>query len=246
MKKYLIVLSFFILSTALISQDDTGERITGFYFGPKAGLTMANQNWDGYERRPLFSYHGAIFMESFDPYYRGSLFMQLGYQNRGSSLTINNLSGGFNFSEGLTFSNLAVTIGAKKRLLITSISSTPYYYVGVRGEYNISNNTEDIQERFSSSAASLFYPFPTYVNDFVYGITFGGGFEFVGSEFVFPAIEFTVSPDLSFQYRSPDGIPVVNPFNGQPTTLPERKIRNVTFEVSLILKFKREVILLDR
>jgi hypothetical protein len=244
--KYLVLISFLILSSGLMSQNDNGEKITGFYFGPKAGLTIANQNWDGYQRRPLFNYHGAIFMEGFDPYYRGSMFMQLGYQSRGSSLTINNLSGGFNFAEGIVFNNLAVTVGAKKRLLITSISSTPYYYVGVRAEYNVSNNTADIQQRYSSSAASLFYPFPEYVNDFVYGITFGGGFEFVGSEFVFPAIEFTISPDLSNQYFSPEISPVVNPFNGQSTTLQERRIRNVTFEISLILKFKREVILVDR
>jgi len=243
--KYLIFCFFLVTSSSLFSQDDELGKITGFYFGPKAGLTLANQNWDGYQRRPLFNYHASAFIESFDPYYRGSLFMQLGYQSRGSSLTVSNISGGFNFSEGLKFNNLVATIGAKKRILVTKFKSTPYYYVGIRGEYNISNNTEDIQERFSASAASLFYPLPIYVNSFVYGITFGGGFEFIGSEYVFPAIEFTVSPDLSFQYRSPDGIPVINPFNGQSTTLPERKIRNVTFEISFILKFKREVILLE-
>ncbi len=243
-----VILSFLLMicTSSLISQDDDLGEITGFYFGPKGGLTLANQNWDGYQRRPLFNYHASMFIESFDPYYRGSLFGQLGYQSRGSSLTVNNISGGFNFSEGLVFNNLVATLGVKKRIQLTSFNSTPYYYVAVRGEYNISNNTEDIQERFSSSAASLFYPLPIYVNSFVYGITFGGGFEFVGTDYVFPAVEFTVSPDLSFQYRSPDGIPVINPFNGQSTTLPERKIRNVTFEISLVLKFKREVILLDR
>jgi hypothetical protein len=243
--KHLTTIVLIFLSAALIAQDEN-EKVTGYYFGPKAGLTLAAQNWDGFQRNPLLAYHGALFIESFDPYYRGSLYAQLGYQQRGSSIRVSNITQGFNFQSGVVFNNLSASIGAKKRIDTGSYQRVPYYFVGVRAEYNVSNNTQEIQERFSGGASSLFYPVPTFVNDFVYGLSFGGGFEFVGSEYVFPAIEFTISPDISLQYESPGGIPIINPFNGQSTELQERRIRNITFEFSLVLKFKREVILVDR
>jgi len=244
MYKSILVLFCLITFSSLHAQEDD-EQVTGFHFGPKLGLTMANQNWNGFQRRPLFDYHGILFVESLDPYYKGSLFAQIGYHSRGSSLIVNNITQGFNFSEGVVFRNLGVTLGAKKRLYIPSMSSTPYYFVGVRAEYNVANNTEEIQTRFSATASSLFYPFPIYVNKIVYGLSFGGGFEFAGSEFISPAIEINVSPDIGFQYMSPEIFPVINPRTGMTTTLQERSIRNITFEVSFVLRFKRKVILLD-
>lgn len=243
-RNFLILFLLFVTSS-LISQDEE-EEVTGFYFGPKLGLTVANQNWNGFGRRPLFDYHGILFIESLDPYYKGSLFAQVGYHSRGSSLIVNNITQGLNFSEGVVFRNLAVTLGAKKRLYLPNMNSTPYYFVGVRAEYNVTNNTEEIQTRFSSSAASLFYPFPIYVNKLVYGLSFGGGFEFAGSEYIAPGIEISISPDIGFQYMSPEIPNVTNPFDGRSTTLQERSIRNITLEVSFVLRLKREVVLLDR
>ena len=245
MKRNILFVFFLLMTITVVGQEDD-EEVTGYYFGPKAGLTIANQNWNGFQRRPLFNYHGSLFVESLDPYYKGALFAQLGYHSRGSSLIVNNITQGFNFSEGVIFRNLALTLGAKKRLYIPSMSSTPYYFVGVRAEYNISNNTEEIQMRYSNSAASLFYPFSVYVNKIVYGLSFGGGFEFSGSEYIAPGIEISISPDIGFQYMSPEISPVINPRDGRSTTLQERSIRNITLEVSFVLRLKREVVLLDR
>ena len=131
-------------------------------------------------------------------------------------------------------------LAAKKRLLTNSLK-TPYYFVGVRVEYQLKNNLQEIQERYSSP----FYPVPEFVNDITYGISFGGGIEFLGSEFIQPALELNISPDLSFQYQSPSIPNVINPFNGQPTTLPERKIRNITIEISLSIRFLRRVVFVN-
>jgi len=242
-KSIFISLILFVVSSSLFSQDE-GETIGGFYFGPKLGLTLGTQNWDGGERRPMANYHIALYTESLDPNFTGSLFAQVGYHSRGSGLNVVNLTLGFNSSQAFIYRNLNVTLGVKKRLLTESLS-TPYYFVGVRGEYQLSNNLAEVQNRFQLGASTLFYPVDIYVNKFTYGLAFGGGFEFYGSKFVQPGIEFTFSPDLNFQYRSPEIPSVINPYSGQPTSLPERKIRNLTFEVSLVLRFLREVVYLD-
>lgn len=240
-----IIISFWalLLSCSAFCQEE-GETIGGFYFGPKLGLTLGTQNWDGAERRPMANYHFALYTESLDPDKTGSLFAQVGYHSRGSGLNIVNLTLGFNSNQAFIYRNLNVTLGVKKRLLTEKLS-TPYYFVGVRGEYQLSNNLAETQDRFQLGASSLFYPVDIYVNKFTYGLSFGGGFEFQGSKFVQPGIEFTFSPDLNFQYRSPEIPFVTNPFNGLTTSLPERKIRNLTFEISLVLRFLREVIYLD-
>ncbi|NNE26699.1 MAG: hypothetical protein HKN09_07630 [Saprospiraceae bacterium] len=240
MKKLLLLcVTLLAFSTSkLLSQD------AGFYFGPKAGLTIGMQNWNQSERDPLLSYHGALFMESIDTDYRGSLFAQIGYHTRGSSIRVFNINNGIAFNDGYKFRNLSLMLGAKKRIR-TEKFSVPYYFFGVRLEYNVSNNLEDIQERFALSPSVAFYPTPFFVNKWVYGASIGGGIEFLGSAYVQPTIEFTISPDLSFQYNSPVIPNVVSPFNGQLISIPERTIRNVTFEVSFVVRFLREVIYID-
>jgi len=244
MVRYLFFTLFLLIASLVNGQDDS-EKVTGFYFGPKAGLTLGNQNWNGFEKRPMFNYHAAVFMESLDPNFKGSIYGQIGYHTRGSGLNLVNITQGLNFRESLVWNNISVAVGGKKRILTSSLS-TPYYFVGIRAEYSISNNLEEIQNRFSAGAGSPFYPFPTYSKKIVYGLSFGGGYEFYGSEFVQPGVEINISPDLAFQYQQPEIGSVINPYDGRPTVINERTIRNVTFEISFYVKFKREVILLDR
>lgn len=234
----LLILAAFLLSLpfTLVSQS---EEVGGFFFGPKLGPTIGMQNWDGFDRRVMFNYHGAVFIESIDPDFKGSFFGQLGYHSRGSGLNVFRLNG-FSNSQSFVFNNVSLMAGAKKRLLTKSLK-TPYYFVGVRAEYQLSNNLEDVQSRYNNP----FFPFPVYVNKWTYGISFGGGIEFLGSDYVQPAIEMSISPDLSFQYQQPGGITVTNPFNGQPVTLSERKIRNITLELSLSIRFLRRVVYIN-
>lgn len=215
----------------------------GFYWGPKAGLSLGMQNWNNTERSPLLTYHGALFIESIDIDYKGSLYAQLGYHNRGSSINVIGING-FRLSDGYKYGNLALQLGAKKRL-ITEKPSTPYYFFGIRAEFNLTNNIESFQERFGQSSSALFYPIPGFEKSFVYGLSIGGGIEFLGSAYVQPAIEFTISPDLSLQYESPEIPNVVSPYDGRTITIRERRIRNVSFEVSMVIRFLREVIYID-
>jgi len=76
-------------------------------------------------------------------------------------------------------------------------------------------------------------------------MSIGGGIEFLGSAYIQPAIEFTISPDLSLQYQSPAIPNVISPYDGRTITIGERRIRNITFEISFILRFLREVIYVD-
>ena len=190
----------------------------------------------------MINYHGAVLIESLDKEYKGSLFAQLGYMSRGSDLGFRSLSGGFNNS-AIVFRNISLALGAKKKLL-TKTLSTPYYFVGVRAEYQLSNNLEAIQIRYSSTALATNFPLPGFVRNWTYGLSLGAGIEFLGSEYVAPALELTISPDIGLQYESP-ALPVVNPSTGQGTTLPERKIRNITLELSLVVRFFRKVIYTD-
>lgn len=231
-----LVICIFVSLAPLTAQN---EEVGGFFFGPKLGPTIGMQNWDGFDRRMMFNYHCAVFIESIDPEFKGSFFGQLGYHARGSGLNVFRING-FSSGQSFVFRNLSLMLGAKKRLLTQSLK-TPYYFVGVRAEYQLSNNLEEIQDRYNSP----FFPFPVYVNNWTYGISFGAGIEFLGSEFIQPALELTISPDLSYQYQSPGGITVTNPFNGQPFTLSERKIRNITLEISLSIRFLRRVVYIN-
>ena len=74
------------------------------------------------------------------------------------------------------------------------------------------------------------------MNSFNYGLTVGGGFEFGGTDFFTPAIEFSISPDVSFQYDRPE-LPNLG--------LNQARIRNITFEISLVLKFLREIVYVE-
>lgn len=239
----LLVVICFVYTISNAQDDNT--TVGGFHFGPKLGLSIGTQNWDGFERRPMANYHFAMFTESRDPDLKGSLYAQLGYHSRGSGLRlqIGNLGGVFT-NQAFIYRNVSLGLGVKKRL-VTSSLSTPYYFVGIRGEYNVSNNLKEVREEFSIGASNLFYPFEVFVNKITYGISFGGGFEFYGGDFVQPVIEFNFSPDLNFQYASEEVGSIINPFNGQTVNLPARNIRNVTFEVSLVMRFLREVIYVD-
>lgn len=236
------VLLFVIIATVTCLGQDN-EQVSGFYFGPKLGPTIGLQQWDGFERRPMLNFHAAAFIETVDPDFKGALYGQIGYHTRGSGI---NVTSNFAspFGQSFIFNNLSATLGAKKRLL-TKTLMTPYYFVGIRVDYQLSNNLQEVQEQYFGTLNSLFFPFPDFVNDITYGLSFGGGVEFLGSELVQPVLEFTISPDISNQYQSIAIPNVTNPYNGQPTTLPERSIKNLTLEISLVVRFMRKVVYID-
>jgi len=202
---------------------------------------MGFQNWNGIDRDPLFAYCGDIFIESLDPNDSGSLFASIGYHVRGSAIRVINPVAGFRYSQGFRFNNISLMLGAKRKFKSTG-NFDSYYHIGIRGEYNV--GTDFGLENVTPQTVA-FYPFEAFTNKFVYGISGGAGIEYYMSEFVTPFIDFTISPDLSFQYRQGAVGSVTNPFTGNTGPLPEREIRNLSIELTVGFKFLRKVIYVD-
>ena len=84
-----------------------------------------------------------------------------------------------------------------------------------------------------------------FIRNINYGITAGGGFETTLSEFVGLLFEFTINPDFSIQYQQPRIDNVLDPYTGNTRSIAERKIRNLTFELTVGFRFLRKVEYID-
>ncbi len=209
-------------------------------FGPKGGLSIGLQSWDGFQRQPLFSFHGAFYIEGYKEEAPTSFFGQVGLHNRGSSERIFFINGNSAtpVRQKFRFSNAAAIFGIKKRTN-TSANQRPFYSFGVRVERTISTNLDETAE-FAG-----YFPIEGFVNKWNYGATVAFGYEFSFSEFVGGLIEASIHPDLSFQYQQPRDIGVISPITGQGITLREQQIRNISFEISVGFRFLHKVIYLD-
>ena len=218
----------------LISSISIGQS---YYFGPKFGTALAFQQWSTFDPNPKLAFHGSIFIESAPEDKKGSVYAQLGYLQRGSSIRQFSFNGNFFGNSGFVFNNIGLELGIK-RVISLEKKIQPFYSVGARLEYTVSNNLKQY-ERFGSPV----YPHDDFVKNVVYGITIGGGFQYQLSEFYGGSIEFALCPDLADQYYQPEIKNVINPYpTGERTiTLKERQIRNVTFEIRLAMKFLRKV-----
>ncbi len=237
----LVTLSLF-LGNEIVAQ--------GSHFGVKGGLTIGTQKWNSYERDPLFKYHGIVFIESLDETNSFSLFAQAGWHAKGSAIRYQRsfvVPGTSNVysppADHFIFNNVSLTVGAKMKNALTE-RSRYYYLFGLRGEYTVSTNLDDYND---DQYFRAFYPFEQFVQKLNYGVTVGGGLDFDISEFVGAFLELTVNPDLSFQYKQPAIGNVTSPFTspGQTISIGERSIRNLTFEVSLGIRFLRLVEYID-
>jgi hypothetical protein len=203
-----------------------------FTFGAKIGPSIGLQKWDSFERDPLFAFHGAAFIESYEEENPSSLFMQLGYHVRGSA--IRNL--GFSNTSNFRFNNLALVLGGK-RIFSEKPKIKSYYMLGLRAEYTLNTNLEKFQE-----SPNNYYPIDEFVKKFNYGFNVGAGMEFPFSEFVSGILELSINPDISKQYDQPPLENVIDPrIAGRIVDLPRREIRNVTVDLSLGIRFLRKV-----
>lgn len=210
-----------------------------YWFGPKLGPTVGFQQWNNFDRQPLFTRHAAIFIESYaEEGDNGSVYAQLGYHTRGSSIRFTNGFTSDIFSEGIEFNNISLQ-GGIKRFINRNSKTNTYYSVGARLEYTINTNLQDENSEFLDP----FFPIDNFTNKFNYGISFGGGYQYNFSELFGGFIELSFHPDVSFQYQQqalPIGI--VNPFTGTVQTIGERQIRNLTVEISVGINILRKVI----
>jgi hypothetical protein len=237
--RFLYLLFFLLLTSPIFSQSSA--------FGIKGGMTLGIQQWNAFDRDPLFKYHGIVYVESYDEdNNENALFAQAGYHVKGSAIRnarfrLNNGNIGTFPTQEFRFHNASLTLGAKKKFDVNSMKG--YYLLGIRGDYNLFNNLDEYSD---DNIIFLSYPQEQWVRRFTYGATVGGGFEFMFSELVGGVVELTVNPDLSRQYIQPPLDDVPDPLNpGNSRSISERRITNITLELTVGLRFLRIVEYID-
>ncbi len=238
------------LSILIIISSISGLLSQSFYFGIKGGSSIGYQKWETFNQKPVLTYHVATFLESYsEDNPLNSLYVQLGYHNRGSALR--NAIGITIYNEyyrlptrNFLFHNISLGLGAKRKQDFKDNLKT-FYSFGLRGEYTIGTNLAkyaDLNKRMSS----LYYPDELFVKKWTYGATVGGGLEYSFSELVEGLFEITINPDLSNQYDQPQLGSIIDPYHpGNTTTIPRRRIKNTTVEITIGIRFMRKVEYID-
>lgn len=234
-----------ILSVACILAMVDIATAQSFIFGPKIGPTIAVQQWNGYDRQPALLSHFALFIESYsEDNTASSLYAQVGLHKRGSGERFVNFTTGSNntFNRRLKyiFNNISAQVGAK-RIISENKQYKPYYTVGIRGEFTAWTNLDAYANDPQFQNFGGFFPIPTFVNKFNYGFTVGGGFQREFTDHIGAAIEFSIHPDISKQYTQPVIPNVINPFTGNPRSIAMQEVRNISLEISVILRLLRKV-----
>jgi hypothetical protein len=240
-----LLLALFVSFTGIA----TGQG--GYFFGVKGGLCVGFQSWSGFEQDPLYKFNGDIFIESLTANNEFAVFAQIGYHVKGSALRnrlFSTIQGGFTRppAREFLFNNAVLSAGMKQKF-DWGADSKFFYLLGVRLDYTINTNLSEYSRFNELNPGYAIYPFddPTFIRNINYGVIAGGGMEFEFSEFFGLMLEFTYNPDFSNQYMQPAIPNVTSPYTGQQTTIPERKIRNQTFEISLGFRFLRKIEYLD-
>ncbi len=216
----------------------------GAIFGVKGGLTVGIQRWQNQDRDPLFTYNGDLFVESLPADGKFSLFLQLGYHNRGSATRfLGGTNAGGQSIQARTikyeFRNIALGAGAKQRFDFGAVAKA-YYSIGMRLEYTLGTNLDDFL-----IFNTLFYPSNDFVRKINYGFIAGGGLELPLSEYVIGFIELNIHPDFSNQYYQPYLENIYDPRTRLFQSLPERAIKNVSLELVVGVGFLRKIEYID-
>lgn len=241
MRQYFKLVCAFSTGLVLLT---SGIQSQSFWFGAKGGMAMNLQSWGkgggdfSLSRGPMFSINGDATIESYDEFGKGTLYAQLGFHTRGSGLRYYSLTNAFNSLLNYKFNNIVLELGAKKPLPMRG-ELIPYFLVGLRGEYTVGHNLDNLVT-FNT------FVYPEFVRKFNYGVTVGGGFELPMSELSNVYLEFDIMPDLSFQYEQ---IPIYNVRSPWPPynriNLGLTQVRNLSIEVKAGVKFLRKVEYID-
>ncbi len=218
----------------------------------QGGLTIGSQRWDNsFDRELLFAPHGAISIETVNnETNNASLFMQIGYHIKGSATRfryVNIISGapGRQFVEEFRFNNISMVFGAKaKRDWNKAKGSKYYYFGGVRGDYTYSTNIDELGS--NNPINRLFYPNVFYMNRWMGGVSAGAGLEMKFSELIGGELKLSISPDFTLQYSQPAIPNVIDPLNQSgTTTIAQRRIRNVSIELTFGLRLLHKVVYVE-
>jgi hypothetical protein len=210
-----------------------------YAFGVKAGPSLATQKWNGFGgREPLIRPQLDLFIESHSNVSKSSLFLQLGHHTRGSALRffayhdpVNNTDIKSQTSN-IQFKNIVLGLGAKRR--VDFGSGYAYYMIGLRGEYT-----------YDTKMGGYLVAFEGLENKFLVGALFGGGYEMPFGRFVSGILEASINPDFSKQlFLAPQPTGYTDN-NGNEIILREQNVSNVSIEISVGLRFLREIIYYD-
>ena len=217
------------------------QRLAGF--GVEAGPTLAFQRWDDFDQRPLTGYHVALTAEQLD-YDRGSgLYAALGYHQRGSAIRVAT----FQATDPNTgrprlfqadaikfvFHNVALAAGARKHYAFGRQRGSVGF--GLRGELNVATDFGS-EDSGLSIAYGPSFPQSEFVRPLVYGIDLDGAVELPLSPRLDGLARLRISPDLGRQYFQPP-VPYYNAFTRQNEIATERRIHNISIELSLGIRF---------
>ncbi len=233
MRKQIVLVALIALPCLLFGQSRA--------FGVKGGLGIATQRWNNFDRDVLIAPTGSVFME-FQTEGKFALFVEGGYHQRGSALRFRaqtiNVNGTLVDIDARVFEqsfhNAALILGGKS-LINTSGKINPYYAFGARLEYT-----------FKNDLGTLYPAWEQYMNAFNYGVTLAGGLEYPfgkdkpGALF----IEFSAHPDFSKQIFVPPGS-YYNRWLDQNVATQEQKVINLSFEITLGIKFVQKIEYID-
>jgi hypothetical protein len=216
-----------------------------FWFGAKTGIALNWQSWgnglsNGLDRNQLLSIPLDLFIESYDEESAGSFYAQLGYKKRGSAYRFFNSFNATNTNQRYEFNNLSLELGISKPINKTIAGMVPFYKFALRGEYTLSTNLEEFLV-FNSP----YFPSDDFVKKFPWGVTAGGGFTLELADMYGLIFDFSICPDIGFQYEQPPIANVREPFTNQIISLDLRQVRNLSFEAKVGLRFLRKVEYID-
>jgi len=210
-----------------------------YAFGIKGGPSLGTQKWNGFGgREPLIRPHGDLFIESHNNESNSSLFAQLGHHVRGSALRFYSYYDpvqSLNISSqtsNIQFKNIVLGVGAKRRHDFGI--GQAYYMIGLRGEYT-----------YETKMGGYLIAYEGLENKVLFGALVGGGYELPFGRFVSGIVELSIQPDFSKQIYLPPQETGFKDNNGNEIILREQNVSNVSIELSVGLRFLREVTYYD-
>lgn len=224
-----------VLTTLLAGGSDLCAQ--SYAFGFKGGIGGGMQLFKNFSNRSvLLTYHGSTFIETADEANEFSLFAQLGYHQRGSQRVFGQgFTIGRSVSQRDVFNNASLVLGARQKFPFGNEYSRFYYGIGMRGEYTVSQDSDNLSQEAQGIA----------VRRWLWGVTFQTGLEWAFSEHVAGIVELSIHPDLSRQMFIPqqDLAPIAG--STQPRRVEAQSPTNVTVELAIGLRFLHKVQYID-
>lgn len=199
----------------------------------KGGLTVGLQNWGGNSKDPLIAWNTAIQLESLNES-KIAFYAHLGYHVKGSAqrgFASNAITGQryrYNYTQKFNNASLILGVVGKNQQSAASTTIQPYYLLGGRVDYTISTDF------------ALYNIDESLINKINYGLSLGGGINIPIKKIGAIQLEALIGKDFSNQIYQRQVV-IYDRNTNNPITIPELKVQNTSFELTLGYKFYRRV-----